>query len=260
MGFKMTILKGQRCFSLTLLFLLLFLLSALQIDIENSTLFWQDAQAAESHSGSHQGGHDAANSGRGKGSGSHTSDDSHADSHSDSKGGKKGHNTNRSPSDAVKSDVLTGRGRSSRPVWAGGGIPHVELGRLNVSRAPGFVLDRALAEVQAELASNPLAGVHSPLGNLALYRELMKLAQLTDLQIQTAAGYLGKAADKNTPIFNDTVEALNIILGTGFSLNNDQITSLASQADAVRSGILATHGSDEHADQESNHSDHELSQ
>ncbi|SIS67424.1 hypothetical protein [Neptunomonas antarctica] len=222
--------------SLTVISMTALILGPVQIDVTNMKVFWQQAHAEEGHSSSHSGG-----SASGKKGGGHDSIDHDDDSHEGSKGGEKGKKSNRSPSDAVSNDVLKGHGRSGRPVWAGGGIPHVELGRLNVSRAPGFVLDRALAEAQAELTNNPAADVHSPLANLALYRELVKSEDLSEEQLQVAANYLGKAADKNTTISDDTIEALNIILATGYSLSNAQVASLASQADEVRSAILAAH-------------------
>lgn len=224
--------------SLTVISMTALILAPVQIDVTNMKLLWQQAHAEGGHSSSH-----AGDSASGKKGGGHDSADDHDDdSHEAGKGGKKGKKSNRSPSDAVSNDVLKGYGRSGRPVWAGGGIPEVELGRLNVSRAPGFVLDRALAEAQTELANNPAADVHSPLANLAMYREVVKSESLSEEQLQVAASYLGKAAGKNTPITDDTIEALNIILGTGFSLSNEQVTLVAIQADAVRVKIFAAHG------------------
>jgi hypothetical protein len=40
----------------------------------------------------------------------------------------------------------------------------------------------------------------------------------------------------------ETIEAINLILSTGVSLNNEQVTFLALQADAVRMAVLADHG------------------
>ena len=241
-------LTSIRNLSLTVISMTAFILAPVQIDVTNMKVLWQQAQAEEGHSSSHTGGKASGK----KGGGHDSTDDHDDDSHESSKGGKKGKKSNRSPSDAVSNDVLKGHGRSGRPVWAGGGIPHVELGRLNVSRAPGFVLDRALAEAQAERANNPAADIHSPLANLALYRELVKSETLSEEQLKSAAIFLGKAADKNTPISIDTIEALNIILGTGFSLNNAQVVSLASQADEVRLEILTAH---DDGDDSSTHDD-----
>lgn len=235
--------------SLTVISMTALILAPVQIDVTNIKVLWQQAHAEEGHSSSSHAGGSAG----GKKGGGHDSADDHDDEgHESGKGGTKGKKSNRSPSDAVSNDVLKGHGRSERPVWAGGGIPEVELGRLNVSRAPGFVLDRALAEAQTELANDPAADVHSPLANLALYRELVKSENVSEEQLLIAAGYLGKAADKNTAISDDTIEALNIILGTGFSLNNAQVTSLASKADEVRAEILAAH---DEAGESSSHDD-----
>lgn len=198
------------------------------IDLAGPGLDWSRAHAEDSHASGHgyRGGGD-------KGHGHEDEEDGHE--------GKKGHTSNRSPADAVETDVLRGHGRDNRPIWAGGGIPEVELGRLNVSRAPGFVLDRALANAQSELANNPDAEIHSPLANLAMYRDALNNTQLTQVQIEAAARYLGKAADKRSTISEETVEALNIILGTGLNLTNEQVNALSLEADEVRATILAAH-------------------
>jgi hypothetical protein len=113
----------------------------------------------------------------------------------------------------------------SRPVWAGGGIPEdVELGRLNVARAPEKVLKKALDEAYiTNLDKNvdnildadaDLTAIDSPRANLALYREALSGARKVQgawTQDQ-AAIFLGKAADKNIAISMDTVSALNLIL------------------------------------------------
>ena len=236
-------LKSRQVRIVTAIFFALFLsLAPIQVDLVHLNIHWSRVLAADTHSSGHSGGYRGGN----KDHGHEESDSSHD--------GKKGHVSNRSPSQAVEKDVLRGHGRDSRPVWAGGGIPEIELGRLNVSRAPSFVLDRALAEAQVELANNPSASVHSPLANLAMYRETLKVSELNEEQIEAAARYLGTAADKNTAISDETVEAVNIILGTGLNLSNSQVNSLAQKADAIRAEILAAHDSAQEKNIEAGHS------
>ncbi len=218
----------------------------IQVDLVNFSISWSHALAEETHSDGHSGGHSGGYRGGNKDHGHEETDSSH--------NGKKGHVSNRSPAQAVETDVLRGHGRDSRPVWAGGGIPEIELGRLNVSRAPSFVLDRALAEAQGELANDPTASVHSPLANLAMYRETLKTSALNEEQIEAAARYLGAAADKNIVISDETIEAVNLILGTGLNLSNDQVNSIAMKADAVRAEILAAHDTNEEEHTSAGHS------
>ena len=120
----------------------------------------------------------------------------------------------------------------------------MELGRLNVSRAPGRVLARAEGEALATY-SEAMAALYnldadqaaallstsfrdvsrydSPLQNLALYKDVMTFGdtQLREIdpnllpasQLDLAAIFLGSASDKTIPISEDTVTALNRILG-----------------------------------------------
>ena len=159
-----------------------------------------------------------------------------------------------------------------RPVWAQEGIPEVELGRLNVSRAPGFVLSRAEAEAlsrftpqmaslydmsAAEAAQllktdyDQVPRIDSPVQNLALYKDVMIFGKtqlpgvhpssVTDL----AAIFLGSASDKTMPITENTVIAVNRILGL-IELSPGERAALASKAEAVRQAILIGHGETEH--------------
>lgn len=140
---------------------------------------------------------------------------------------------------------------------------------MNVSRAPRHVLDRAASEVvaefdpamaalygmDAEAAASQLSihygdtpRVDSPVQNLAMYRDLMTFgetalpgvtpASLLDL----AAIHLGSAADKTIPITEDTVTAVNTILGLE-PLSAADTSTLANKAEAVRVGIEMGHGS-----------------
>lgn len=132
----------------------------------------------------------------------------------------------------------------------------VELGRLNVSRAPANVLDNRLSEVvgllnSATAVSQDAAGrlvvtvdgeektIDSPLENLAIYRALVtagtiegvtldpailgSLAHLTDGaktqdDLSVAASFLAGATDKTSPFNVDKIVYLNSILGIEGSL------------------------------------------
>ena len=160
--------------------------------------------------------------------------------------------------------------RGGRPVWAREGIPEVELGRLNMGRAPRFVLDRALDEaasrfdagtmasfysLDAEAAAVLLEGdyaniarLESPQQNLALYRDVMMDFPQPLLpgiqpasQLDLAAIYLGSAADKNIPITGDSIVAINRILGL-VPLDDGARSTLAAKAESVRTGLATGHG------------------
>ncbi len=160
-----------------------------------------------------------------------------------------------------------GAGTEGRPVWAGEGIPEVELGRLNVARSPEHVLDRAydealatltpemlafyglsLAEMQDQLVNNwdNLSFIDSPLQNLAMFQSLLTgestpadLGMAND-SLTLASLMLGAASDKTVPISQDTVVAVSTILGV--NLTAQQVADLAASAEAVRQAILAGHG------------------
>ena len=232
--------------------------------------FIADAHAEEGGHSSHTGGHGGGGAGRGGGH-----DEGHSDhddgAHEGQSGGRKGKGRGQSDSHdavrggkAVEDRVLRGGGKP----WAREGIPEVELGRLNVARAPGHVLLRAeqealanhneamamLYSLSAEQAASLLESrfseierYDSPLQNLALYKDVMTfgVTQLPNVkpasQLDLAAIFLGSAADKTMPVSEKTVAAVNIILGLMEMDANDQAT-LAIKAEAVREAILAGHG------------------
>lgn len=247
-----------------------------------------DAQAAEDghgggHSGGHSGGRGGGNSGGhggGHDSGSdsgHDHEDGGDDGHSDHEGGKKGGSKHgKSGHDGEQGHASSRGGRHSvedrvfgggRPVWAREGIPEVELGRLNVGRAPGHVLARAEDEAASEYTAamaqlynlsaedaaallqanfREVARFDSPLQNLALYKDVMvfgksQLPGISNDQLDLAAIFLGSASDKTVPISEDTVIAINRILGLVDLDDQDRIT-LAGKAETVRSAILIGHG------------------
>jgi hypothetical protein len=156
--------------------------------------------------------------------------------------------------------------RGGRPAWAGGTVDDVELGRLNVARAPGHVLDRALAEALATMdptlywmpdleavvyaiLNETALRVDSPLQNLALYKDMLvdgtigdgtKVPVNEDNFLLLAAIFVGGAAEKTLPITVDTVEALNTIMGLTLP-SYVTVEQVAQAADAVRAAILQAH-------------------
>lgn len=221
-------------------------------------------------SGGHSGGHD---SGADDG---HDHEDGDDSGHTDHAGGKKGgskhgadsgrgrgHDTARGGDHSVVTRVFGG----GRPVWAREGIPEVELGRLNVGRAPGHVLERAehealseyseamaaLYSLSAEQAAALLQGsyrdvarIDSPLQNLALYKDVMTFGQsqlpgVENAPLDLAAIFLGSASDKTIPVTEDTVIAINRILGL-VDLSDQDRSTLAGKAESVRAAILIGHG------------------
>jgi len=240
-----------------------------------------DAYAAESgHSGGHTGGPPTAR-GHVGGRGGH--DDGHDTTTHDSDHGSKGrHGGGRGGAVSGRGGGIHGGGhdsgrrvesiifRGGRPVWAREGIPEVELGRLNMGRAPRFVLDRALDEaasrfdpatmaafysLDAEAAAGLLerdyanvARLDSPQQNLALYRDVMMdfpqplLPGIRPVsQLDLAAIYLGSAADKGIPVTEESVIAINRILGL-VPLDDGARATLAAKADGVRIGLATGHG------------------
>ena len=223
--------------------MLAFLLGGLLSLGQGDLCFGSDSGSGHSSGGGHSpgitSGHGGSSSGRDSGSDGHSSGHSGKKGHQ-GKGGKggpghvsgyeKGHGGGAA---AVKSDIFGSRGR--RPVWAQEGLPEVELGRLNVSRAPGHVLARALDEARATLAADPAAEIHSPLQNLAIYLEAMQGEG--GWTREQAAAHLGAASDKRIPITTDTVTALNLILG----VSDPDPAGMAQSADQVRQAILQAH-------------------
>jgi hypothetical protein len=233
--------------------------------------------AAEAgHSGGHSGGKGGGHGGSHDEAGGDHGDE-HGAGHLPGAGGHGGrasgrsgheHEAARGGGKAVEDRVLSGR----RPVWAREGIPEVELGRLNVARAPGHVLARAEGEalstyleamrelysVDADRAAAMLAAsfgevvrYDSPVQNLALYRDVMTFGE-TQLravdpqlvpasQLDLAAIFLGSASDKTIPVSEDTVTAVNRILGLA-EMDPAERALLAGKAETVRQAILAGHG------------------
>lgn len=251
--------------------------------LDETGFSWSSAHAQESgHSGGHTGGgHSGGGHSGGRGGGH---DSGHGDDGDDHGGGHtpgpKGYGSHGTHRGGHGNDVARGGGkaveyrifRGRRPVWAQEGIPEVELGRLNVSRAPGHVLARAEGEALAtyseamaalynldadqaaallETSFRDVSRYDSPLQNLALYKDMMTFGdtRLKEIdptvapasQLDLAAIFLGSASDKTIPISEDTVIALNRILGL-VELSPEDRNTLATKAETVREAILAGHG------------------
>jgi hypothetical protein len=157
--------------------------------------------------------------------------------------------------------------QGGRPAWAGGTVDDVELGRLNVARAPSHVLDRSLAEALATLdpalyslptlqavidaiKAGTLVRVDSPLANLGLYKDMVldgtigdgtKIVVTADNYVLLAAIFIGGASDKTLPISVETVKAVNTILGLILPATVTE-AQIATSAEAVRLAILEAHG------------------
>lgn len=162
----------------------------------------------------------------------------------------------------------SGGSDGGKPVWAQEGIPEVELGRLNVARAPEHVLmrqlDEALASYTADMATfynmtlveyvtalqtdyDAVLRLDSPLMNLALYKTLIingatPLDGVANSVDTLAAIFIGTASDKLVEVSPDTVNALNAILGLP-TLSDAEAAALAANADDVREAISLGHDS-----------------
>jgi hypothetical protein len=193
---------------------------------------------------------------------------------------------NDEPNDAKGPRYAGGAGTGSqggKPVWAQEGLPknpdgsEVELGRLNVARAPGKLLDKQLIEALAALqtiigasgtsiyeSANLSAAiaqiiadalrVDSPLANLALLKDYLSDGVLDGNYVTSdgttnavlipsmsadefVAVLLASAADKTVEITSGTVGSLEVILG--LEMGDD--AAIATMADDVREAILYAH-------------------
>lgn len=151
-----------------------------------------------------------------------------------------------------------------KPAWAQEGIPEVELGRLNVARAPGKVMDKQLVEALAALktlvaadgtsiyeASSAVEAaslivadalrIDSPLANLALIKDFLNGGIDGFVPTMSSEDFvsilLAGASDKTLPISSDTVVAIEKILGV--EMGDDAY--VATTADDVREAILFAH-------------------
>ena len=161
--------------------------------------------------------------------------------------------------------------RGGKPAWAQEGIPDgVELGRLNVARAPDHVLERqylealntwvaamsALYKLSAEDAAKLLETQYdsvlrfdSPLMNLALYKDIvldgtsglepLLLPDTKASNLDLAAIFLGSASDKTVAITVETVKAINLILD--LNMTDADAAVVATKAEDVREAIFVGH-------------------
>ena len=215
--------------------------------------------------------HGSSGKGRGGSGGDHADGEDHTaedHDHTDGsdhggKGGSAGHAGRGGGEQDFNADDTR---QGGRPAWAQEGIPEVELGRLNVSRAPTHVLDQALGEALSSwngdtadwysmtapeaaaylLAHPDLVRIDSPLQNLALYKEVVtdgttELSGVTPASREDlAAIFLGAASDKTMPVTDDTVVALNAILGLP-AMTEAQVDQVQAGAEAVREAIYTVH-------------------
>jgi hypothetical protein len=193
---------------------------------------------------------------------------------------------NSEPNDAKGPRYAGGAGTGSqggKPAWAQEGLPknsdgtEVELGRLNVARAPGKLLDKQLVEALAgvvdivagdtpsiyeastlaealNLIKADALRVDSPLANLALIKDFVSDGVLdgnyvttdgtTNMVLDPAMSntdfvslLLGGAADKTIAITTGTVGSMEVILK--LDLGDD--AAVAASSDAVRQAILFAH-------------------
>jgi hypothetical protein len=193
---------------------------------------------------------------------------------------------NSEPNDAKGPRYAGGAGTGSqggKPAWAQEGLPknsdgtEVELGRLNVARAPGKLLDKQLVEALAgvvdivagdtpsiyeastlaeamNLIKADALRVDSPLANLALIKDFVTDGVLdgnyvttdgtTNMVLDPAMSntdfvslLLGGAADKTIAITSGTVGSMEVILK--LDLGDD--AAVAASSDAVRQAILFAH-------------------
>ena len=154
-----------------------------------------------------------------------------------------------------------------KPDWAQEGIPEdVELGRLSVARSPDHVLERsldeALANISPEIVSfysmsideavtklsldwDNVTLYDSPLQSLALFQDALDgTSVLTTLGVENdndtlLALFLGVASDKTEPVTYNTVLALTVIFDV--EMTEEDIASLAADAEAIRIAVLAGH-------------------
>lgn len=209
--------------------------------------------SAGAESGGHDSGHDSA-----------TAEEGHGGKGPQAGGGKGQHGPSADSEGRGPRAGQTGSTRTGRPVWAKEGIPEVEIGRLNVSRAPAHVLDRAHAEALASMTpemaafyNQPLSQIvaalkdnfdaqtyiDSPLQNLSLLKDALNgtvaLPGVTNDRETLMAVFLGVASDKTVPVTSDTVVAVTTILGT--PVTGTAADKLATDAESVRDAIAIGH-------------------
>jgi hypothetical protein len=241
------------------------------------------AQQGGHGGGSSGGGHSDGDSGHSDSDSGHDDTEGHTDSGDDAeghsggkgKGGKgkggtvgKGQGGPGATSDGKGPRAgSSGGSQGGRPAWAKEGIPDVELGRLNVSRSPSRILEKAAAEEVSNLTpetvafySMPLDAmitalktdfdnvsmIDSPVANLGLLKDVLDGQSVLSAKGVTsspevlAAVFLGTASDKTIEISPETAYAVSTILG--YELSEAQSQALAKDAEDIRAAILEGHG------------------
>ena len=221
------------------------------------------------------GGHGGSGGGEGGGSGGGAGGEGAGGGHGGGQGAGSGEGGGHGGQGAGKgSEAGSGKGAGAggqkggqgKPKWAGQEL--VDIGRLNVIRSPDLVLDRALANLLAELsvvtkldnyemtaeefaaALTDLEGIiNSPLQNLSLVEKLWTDgtdAVETDLGItiddpeQFAGILIGVAIDKTMEPTPEIVAAVATIVGE--PLTDAQITEITEAAKDVWSKVVELHG------------------
>lgn len=217
---------------------------------------WADESGGQDSGKGHQEGQGKGGQGAQSGQGQH-------EDRGQGQGGPSSDSEGKGPQAGVPAGSTGGK-----PAWAQEGIPEVELGRLNVARAPDRVLNQAYAEAVASITPDMVAFynlpyeemtdqlannwdgvtfIDSPLQNLALLKDALDgTSSLADLGVTTdvktlAAVFLGTASDKTVPITVETVVAVTTILG--MPVTGDEAEALAAKAEAIRSAVLTGHDS-----------------
>lgn len=231
---------------------------------------WSGAAFAQEHSGG--AGQGGSGSG-GQGGGGGHEDGGHEDGGHEGSGGSGGGHEGTGSGGQGQGGEAHGeggqggaQGAAGSPPWASEGIPEVELGRLNVARAPDQVFDRAYAEAVAQLPAmaafynlslgqmidqletnwDNLALIDSPLQNLSLLRDALdggidlSAYGISNDRDTLMAVFLGVATDKAVQVTTETVQALSIIME--MPLSPAEASDLAAQAESIRRAVVLGHG------------------
>ena len=231
--------------------------------------FAESHDGGESGQGGGGGGHDGGGGGHDGGEGGHDGGEGgHDGGEGGHDGGGQGGHDGGEEGGGGEGGHDGGEEGGNRPVWAGEGIPEVELGRLNVARSPDHVLARAFLEAQASFTSemaefynlsleaaieklklefDTTSFIDSPLQNLALFKDaldgssiLNALDEVTNSNDTLLAMFLGAASDKSIPVSKETALAVSIILG--LELSEAEAEELAANAEKIRLAIAEGHG------------------
>lgn len=218
------------------------------------------AQEGSGNGGGHGGGSGGSGGGSGgSGGGSGGSGGGHSGGDGGSAAGKGGPSAD-STGKGPNAGLGGGKDKDGKPNWAGKEL--TDIGRMNVIKSPDSVLQRAIANLEydpatqaalysmtaADFAAALLAAgnldalIDSPVANLALLSDYwdgtVALAGVTPASFVDFSGILiGTAADKTSPVTTEQVEALAAI--TGVTVN---AAAIADAAKTVQDAIVDIHG------------------